>query len=258
MNLVSLHETWWVCKWKYQADCLITLICALQRICQIDNSLALLLPRMSISSSACVHSVAHFHWWWCSLPITWLFFYPISCTIEIIVAWWFTSSAPSRNNVNFCICITCKLLIDHAGHRPKQTIIEAWAWAICHVLGLRAVHWLLSLTRKCRHEGYCHFDKHLLFHNEDGAGTWMRKDHNITSLMQCSTFKKIKSVVLWLRSTMRGQSEEIWKLGRIIRIQWWVYSLSGVIRLAENRASSWHVPPCPVSFCRSYQNGVHM
>ena len=39
VSLVSLHETWWVCKWKYQADCLITLICALQRICQIDNSL---------------------------------------------------------------------------------------------------------------------------------------------------------------------------------------------------------------------------
>ena len=37
-----------VCKWMSRADCHVTLICAVQRICQIDNSLALLLPRMSI------------------------------------------------------------------------------------------------------------------------------------------------------------------------------------------------------------------
>jgi hypothetical protein len=127
---------------------------------------------------------------------------------------------------------------------------ETYMW---HVLISRVVHrllrwarsttstkaWIAALTNIC------------CFHNEDGATTWMWKDLNITSLMLCLTFKKTKFVVLWPTRHMyhvSTQSEEIWQqqVSRIIWREWWVCNLAGVIRkLAENRASSWHVHPRP-------------
>ena len=110
-----------------------------------------------------------------------------------------------------------------------------------HVLVLRAVHRLLSLAR--RNAGtkavatlinICCF----IMRTEPAHGC----ERIITSHLLCSVphSRRSKSQVVWLRSTMWGQSEEIWKqqLGRIIWIQWWVYSLLGVIiRLAENPAN---------------------
>ena len=155
--------------------------------------------------------------------------------------------------LHVCLHVKCALF-DHTSHRPSQT--NHWDMDMRHTC---AMFWYLVWCTGCFVEQEVEAARRLEMPLRQTFVVYITRtepqhgcERIITSHLSCCVQRSTKPNLqsFWPTSTyhVSTQSEEIWQqqLTRNIWREWRVRKLAGVIRkLAETRASSWHVHPRP-------------